>query len=66
MQKPCLYVKSFAASEFYGNTEQNIHYVFQRARESAPCILVLEDIDSLVNEKNRSFFLNELDGFTSN
>ncbi len=66
MQKPCLYVRSFAVSDLFGNSEANIQKVFQRARDSAPCILVLEDIDSLINEKNRSFFLNELDGFTSN
>ena len=37
--------------------------VFDKARESAPCVLVLEDIDALINDENRSFFLNELDGF---
>lgn len=31
-----------------------------------PCVIVLEDIDSMVSNKNRSFFLNELDGFRSN
>jgi AAA+ superfamily predicted ATPase len=40
--------------------------VFKQARQSAPCVLVLEDIDSLLNDENRSFFLNELDGFASN
>ncbi len=66
MQKACLYVRSFSASDLLGNSEDNIQKVFQRARDSAPCILVLEDLDSLINGKNRSFFLNELDGFTSN
>jgi ATP-dependent 26S proteasome regulatory subunit len=28
--------------------------------------VVLEDIDSLITDKNRSIFLNELDGFASN
>ena len=64
MQQPCLYVKNFDSK--YDISDDNIHRVFQRARASAPCILVLEDLDSLVNEENRSFFLNELDGFTSN
>src|SRR5262249_35575934 len=27
---------------------------------------VLEDLDSLLNDENRSFFLNELDGFAAN
>src|SRR5207237_7749294 len=40
--------------------------IFDRAREVAPCVLVLEDIDALVTDANRSLFLNELDGFASN
>ena len=32
---------------------------------NAPCILVIEDLDSLVTPKVRSFFLNELDGLVS-
>jgi SpoVK/Ycf46/Vps4 family AAA+-type ATPase len=40
--------------------------VFERARKAAPCVLVLEDLDSLVNDGNRAFFLNELDGFAAN
>jgi ATP-dependent 26S proteasome regulatory subunit len=32
----------------------------------APCIVILEHHDSLIDNKNRSFFLNELDGFQSN
>jgi hypothetical protein len=62
--KPCLYVKSFQAEHM---TEHHcIHQVFKKARKSAPCILVLEDLDSLINASNRSFFLNELDGFAAN
>ena len=40
--------------------------VFNKARQLAPCILVLEDLDSLINDRNRSFFLNQLDGLTGN
>jgi ATPase family associated with various cellular activities (AAA) len=62
--KPCLYVKSFQAEHM---TEHDcIRQVFKKARKSAPCILVLEDLDSLINANNRSFFLNELDGFAAN
>jgi hypothetical protein len=62
--KPCLYVKSFQAEHM---TEHDcIRQVFKRARKSAPCMLVLEDLDSLINANNRSFFLNELDGFAAN
>ncbi|MEH2218684.1 MULTISPECIES: AAA family ATPase [unclassified Nostoc] len=64
MQQPCLYVKSFKSE--YATDSDNIRKVFNQARQSAPCVLVLEDIDSLLNDENRSFFLNELDGFASN
>ena len=43
-----------------------IGLVFKRARALAPCILVFEDIDGFVNDKNRGQFLNEIDGFRSN
>ena len=59
----CLYVKSFRSQ---GPDEFSIRAVFERARMAAPCILVLEDLDSLVTPTNRSFFLNELDGFAGN
>ncbi|HLZ57735.1 MAG TPA: AAA family ATPase [Ktedonosporobacter sp.] len=64
MAQPCLYVKSFHAE--YKTDEDNIRAVFDRARKSAPCILVLEDLESLLNAQNRAFFLNELDGFAAN
>ena len=32
----------------------------------APCLLVLEDIDSLIDDDVRSYFLNEVDGLTDN
>ena len=40
--------------------------VFGKARAEAPCVLILEDLDSLINDDNRSFFLNQLDGLESN
>lgn len=61
---PCLYVKSFKSQ--YTTDMANIASVFQRARQTTPCLLVLEDLDSLINDQNRSFFLNELDGFATN
>lgn len=64
MQQPCLYVKSLKSQ--YDNPHENIRQVFKQARQTNPCILVLEDIDSLVEGENRSFFLNELDGFAAN
>ena len=61
--KPCIYVRSFKAE--YGTEQENMGEVFKRAR-MAPCIVVLEDLDSMIDNNNRSFFLNELDGFQSN
>lgn len=63
LARPCLYVKSFHAQL---PDEYSIRAVFDRARAAAPCVLVLEDLDSLVTPTNRSFFLNELDGFAGN
>jgi AAA+ superfamily predicted ATPase len=60
----CLYVKSFRG--MHVPDEFCIREVFDRARATTPCILVLEDLDSLVTPQNRSFFLNELDGFAGN
>lgn len=61
---PSLYVKSF---ETNCNTEQYaIRAIFQRARSMAPCLLIFEDLDSLVHDDIRSYFLNEVDGLESN
>ncbi len=64
--KPCLYVKSFAGDNRDVVESGNMRSVFDRARQSAPCLLVLEDLDALINDENRSFFLNEMDGFAAN
>jgi transitional endoplasmic reticulum ATPase len=61
---PSLYVKSF---ETNCQTEQYaIRQIFQKARSQAPCLLIFEDLDSLVNDDIRSYFLNEVDGLESN
>ena len=63
-QIPSLYVKSF---ETNCQTEQYaIRQIFQQARSMAPCLLIFEDLDSLVNDDIRSYFLNEVDGLESN
>jgi hypothetical protein len=62
--KPCLYVKSIDSNRRHEHG--NIRQVFERARALAPCLLVLEDLDTLVTSGNRSFILNELDGFAGN
>jgi len=58
-----LYVKSFQS---WAGEEYAIIQVFEKARTESPCVLILEDLDSLINDKNRSFFLNQLDGLESN
>ncbi|KAG0634088.1 P-loop containing nucleoside triphosphate hydrolase protein [Tuber brumale] len=60
---PSLYVKSFKS---YMGDEYGMAVAFNKARAFAPCILILEDLDSLIDPRNRSFFLNELDGIAEN
>jgi SpoVK/Ycf46/Vps4 family AAA+-type ATPase len=62
--QPCLYVKGFKSE--YATDQENIRLVFERARMTTPCLLILEDLDSLIDDKSRAFFLNELDGFETN
>jgi hypothetical protein len=61
---PSLYVQSIKAR--YETEEANLKRVFERARQLRPCVLVLEDLDALINAENRSFFLNQVDGFEKN
>ncbi|KIX06380.1 uncharacterized protein Z518_04356 [Rhinocladiella mackenziei CBS 650.93] len=60
---PTLYVQtlvSFVPPEF------SIETIFTKARQEAPCYLVFEDLDSLVTDQTRSFFLNAVDGLSEN
>lgn len=59
---PTLYVKSLGK---YCD-QDDIRCIFEKARETTPCLLVFEDIDSLVSDKLKSFFLNEVDGLEGN
>lgn len=52
----CIYVKE------WGHTAK----MFLTFRHLAPCIVVFEDLDSLVKSHNLSNFLNEMDGFAKN
>jgi SpoVK/Ycf46/Vps4 family AAA+-type ATPase len=61
---PSLYVKSFDARN--GNNNGSIRNIFTLARSMAPCLLIFEDLDSLVTPTTRSYFLNEVDGLESN
>lgn len=58
-QIPALYVKS--APRTY-----DIRQIFLQARAMAPCMLILEDIDTIVTRSSRSYFFNEVDGLENN
>ena len=60
---PTLYVRSLAS---LGGPEYAISLIFSKARQMAPCFLVFEDLDSIVSDKVRSYFLNEVDGLQNN
>jgi MoxR-like ATPase len=60
---PCLYVMSLKAR--YTPEDASIDAVFTRARELTPCCLVFEDLDAMIHDKNRSYFLNQLDGISN-
>lgn len=44
----------------------HIRNVFTMARRLAPCMLVLEDIETIVTPQTRSYFFNEMDGLENN
>ncbi|KAF1914077.1 P-loop containing nucleoside triphosphate hydrolase protein [Ampelomyces quisqualis] len=63
LKVPTLYVRTLAS---YGGPEFALRLIFSKARQEAPCYLVFEDLDSIVSDNVRSYFLNEVDGLTSN
>ena len=50
----------------FAGPEYGISQIFLKARQYAPCYLIFEDLDSLVTDSVRSYFLNEIDGLRSN
>lgn len=60
---PTLYVKSLQSPR---GPEYSVSSIFDKARAQAPCYLVFEDLDSMVTDKVRSFFLNAVDGLSEN
>jgi len=60
---PSLYVKSLDSCE---GKKHSVRSIFTQARTMAPCLLIFEDLDSLVDDKTRSYFLNEVDGLEAN
>ena len=60
---PSLYVKSL---QNCNGPQYAIRSIFRKARKCAPCMLIFEDLDSVVTDKVRSYFLNEVDGLEAN
>lgn len=56
---PTLYVK-------YAPYTWDIGQVFSKARQMAPCMLILEDVETIVTSDTRSYFFNEMDGLANN
>ncbi len=44
----------------------DIRAVFMKARQMSPCLVILEDIDTVIGAMNRSYFFNEVDGLEDN
>ncbi|OTB01277.1 hypothetical protein M426DRAFT_323553 [Hypoxylon sp. CI-4A] len=60
---PTLYVRTLTS---FAGPESSINQIFTKARQLAPCYLVFEDLDTIVSDNVRSYFLNEVDGLKSN
>ncbi|KAF2840492.1 P-loop containing nucleoside triphosphate hydrolase protein [Patellaria atrata CBS 101060] len=60
---PTVYVRTLTS---FAGPEWSLSQIFGKARQVAPCYLVFEDLDSIVSDAVRSYFLNEVDGLRSN
>lgn len=60
---PTLYVRSLSS---FGGPEYSVNQIFSQARQEAPCLLIFEDLDSMIADGVRSYFLNEVDGIRKN
>ena len=60
---PTLYVRTLTS---YAGPEFSVRQIFAAARRYAPCYLVFEDLDTIVSDSVRSYFLNEVDGLKDN
>ena len=59
-----LVVKTLAQRGF--GPQMSVRQIFTKARQTAPCLLLFEDVDSLVTNEVRSYFFNEVDGLENN
>lgn len=57
-------IKTLAQRSF--GPQMSARQIFTKARQTAPCLLLFEDIDSLVTDQVRSYFFNEVDGLEDN
>ncbi|KAB8338961.1 hypothetical protein FH972_021901 [Carpinus fangiana] len=60
---PSLYVRSLSS---FAGPEYSIKTIFKQARLEAPCLLIFEDLDSLIGDDVRSYLYNEMDGLQAN
>lgn len=60
---PTLVVKTLAQRS---GPQVSVRQIFTKARQQAPCLLLFEDVDSLVTDQVRSYFFNEVDGLEHN
>lgn len=60
---PTLYVRTLTS---WAGPEFSVRQIFAQARRYAPCYLVFEDLDTIVSDSVRSYFLNEVDGLKNN
>lgn len=63
MPVQALYVKSLDNRR---GAKSSIKQIFEMARLVAPCLLIFEDLDSLVADETKAYFLNEVDGLEAN
>ncbi|KLU91277.1 hypothetical protein MAPG_09798 [Magnaporthiopsis poae ATCC 64411] len=63
MPVQALYVKSLDSRR---GAKSSIKQIFDMARLVAPCLLIFEDLDSLVTDESKAYFLNEVDGLEAN
>ena len=67
MVRVILLISSARANSVHSHgPEYAIREIFVKARQSTPCLLIFEDLDSLITDRVKSFFLNEVDGLESN
>jgi hypothetical protein len=59
-----IYVTSL--QHLHQTPSQCLREIYDRAHEEAPCVVLIEDLDSQIDKTSRTVFLNILDGFDHN